>query len=290
MANGSSTSERSLGVRADRNRRCDSAERRTTAAWIRVFEPSAQPSATAPPSEVSPGPTASGTGAAQSGQSAASRSSTPTGAPIGAAIKDVVGSVSDVAIGAFLAIATLFVLIPLGAILLVLLTYRIAVLLRRQQLVVEDLIDATGDEGIKSTIPGLSQDLRQRLLEAATADYVRVQMARDAHAANQPVDAPPPRKSADAGLAGLISAIKDSAPDQAKPVFALLGALFPANGRRVASTLQLLGAPPRALGLSAEISDLSDPGRTVLGHWRRGARWPTRFGRWRQHAGSLEDR
>ena len=243
--------------------------------------PHSTPAATAPPAALPttlptppptppPTPTPPPSAATASPAAAASFGASPAATPgsIGAFIKEQVGAINDAALGAFLAIATLILFIPIGAILLLRLWARITWLLRRQQLVLEDLIDATGDDGIKNTLAGLSQGLRHDLYLAAAATYEEVQRTRAAHTANQLIDAPPPRKAADSGIAELITAIKDAAPGETKIILALLGALFPPNGRKVASTLQLVGSPPRGLAMAAEISDLSSPDRTIPASFR----------------------
>lgn len=229
------------------------------------------------PATISPAPTtqpkqtpASSAAPTASPSASASPSPVATLVPIGFRIGQEASKITDAALQAGLALLVLLVIVPLGSILLWLLAKRVIALTTRRQLVVDDLIDATGDDGIKSAASGLSQELRERLYYELQALLRLVHAMRTAHGVGKPVDAPPPRKSADPGLAELITAVKDSAPEQAKGVLALLGALLPAAGRRVTGVLQRSGMPPYRLGLSAEIADMEAPERSEL-HSLRGS-------------------
>ncbi|MDQ2913447.1 MAG: hypothetical protein M3T56_09345 [Chloroflexota bacterium] len=158
----------------------------------------------------------------------------------------------------------MLVLIPLGAFLIVRAISRLRELIQKTQLVVVNIEDATGDDKLKATLPGLSQRFRERMYYATLEYEKEMQKERASANPNELSKAPPPSPDADVGITDLITALKGAAPDQAKLVLTLLAALFPPKGRRVGSTLLLVGTPPRRLGLLAQIVDMAKQAESQL--------------------------
>lgn len=223
------------------------------------------PVAAASPAAASP---VAATGAESPAPSASTEGAKASNDSIGSLVSAAASSANGVLIPLAYALLTTFVLIPLVLYLLWAAVDRVRGLLRRQ-LVIANLTDATGDE-LKGAIDGLSQRLRQDVYERMNLylDEMEDRRTRAPSASPQkpvhPVKFLAPTKEADAGVAALITALKDSAPDQAKQLLSLIAGLLPPRGLRVVGTFQLVGQPPQSVGLSTEISDLSVPSRTEL--------------------------
>jgi hypothetical protein len=222
---------------------------------------------------ISQGPATSPVPSAAASASAAaspspSPSATATPPPLGSTIGERVGAWNDAAVSFGLAVLTWLVLLPLAVIvgswIVVAVVRRVARAIDRDQLVVLDLGDATGDDEIKSAITGLSYALRERIHEASDQLVKDLKADRSRHDKGELLDAPPPRRAADTELSDLVTALKDSAPDQAKSVLGAVAAVLPRRGKQVTPILQRLGQPPYRVGLSVEITDLGDPARTRL--------------------------
>ncbi len=218
------------------------------------------------PGEASKGGAASpAPSASASASAAASVAPGPTTVPVGTAMGDRLGDINDAALGFVAGVGMLLVVLPLLGILIVKAVRRIWTLLGHTQLVVEDIGDATGDEAVKAQLAGLSQDLRLRIHEAADNYLQILKQLRKGEALGADVKAPAPRQAADDGLKNIVDALKESSPDQGKLVLGLLGAVFPPRGRRIKGVLAVAGPPPKGLRMTAEITDLADPRRSVLG-------------------------
>jgi hypothetical protein len=241
-------------------------------AFLRAEAPSASPPPSAsagaittspPPSTVSPGlspspsPTPSESGSPSPAPSASTES---VGATLTKTIETTNSTIKDFALALFV----LLLVIPLTAVLAVRTIWELWRLVARRQLVIDDISDATGDEKLAKALPGLSERFREDVF-LATERYVRQINERQGNSPGVRLPkAPTPSKAAAAGLAELTTALKDSAPEAAKLPLVLLGAIFPPEGRRVTSSLQLVGSQPRRFGMSVQIADMARPAATQL--------------------------
>jgi tetratricopeptide (TPR) repeat protein len=134
---------------------------------------------------------------------------------------------------------------------------------RREQLILGDLMDASGIEELKSAVPGLSQQARQLLM--SNIKGLRDLVEEDA--ADEPVPGgedfleakhPLPVSAADATLSDLLTAFKDLPGSSGAIVRILALAWLPPRGTRITGTLQRRGDVPDRLGISFDLVDLAN--------------------------------
>jgi hypothetical protein len=153
-------------------------------------------------------------------------------------------------------------LVLLGVLALFVLAYQVVRLRFRRQLVLQDIVNASGVTELDSRIPGLSQLLREQVVEQMShlADKVRESIAAaDLASYSSLLDPTPlPRNVPDQRLNELIASMTTFASDKAGPALQLLNTvLLRPRGTKVSTTLQRQGDKPGRLGMTFEIADLT---------------------------------
>jgi tetratricopeptide (TPR) repeat protein len=154
-------------------------------------------------------------------------------------------------------------LVVLGVLATFALAYQVVRLRFRRQLVVEDIINASGLEDLDGKLAGLSQLVREQFVAQMSRLTNKVQeslAAADLKSYSAVIDSTPlPRNVPDQRLTELMGSLTTFAGDKAGPALQLLNAvLLRPKGTKVRTTLQRQGDVPGRLGVTFEIADLRE--------------------------------
>jgi len=125
---------------------------------------------------------------------------------------------------------------------------------RPRQLVVDTIVNATGDDDLGKTLPGLSVLARQYLAEELTRAQQEVATSKVRPKDCRLVRSPLPASTVDNTIGNLLTSLSAAAPADLKPLVQLAGVFFPPRGARVSGTLQRCGDAPGRLGLTFDIA------------------------------------
>lgn len=141
------------------------------------------------------------------------------------------------------------------------------VIFRTSQLVIDNITNASGAEGMDFVLPGLSQLGRERLIREMKGVHQRLKE----HISDSKLRSyrPPdklalPQATPDERLSHLIASLNEFTPDQIDPLVNLLKIIFPAYGTKVTGILQSQGEEHNRLGITFEITDIQGRGASQL--------------------------
>ncbi|HEX9988947.1 MAG TPA: hypothetical protein VGE45_10790 [Chloroflexia bacterium] len=154
-------------------------------------------------------------------------------------------------------------LIALGLALLILMfgiiPWVMRLLFRAPELVVEGFTNASGDSVMDSRVVGLSQLLRENLVKRFEEVQVQVtKYIKDVGPSGYDPSIPfaLPQETTDQTLPDLINALKESAPEQVKPLVPFLQFAATSRGTSITSILQRKGDIPGELGITLQLKDI----------------------------------
>jgi hypothetical protein len=191
----------------------------------------------------------------------------PSTSPFSSALDEGTAFISDlVLLGALI----------LGAFLVVRIFYRLLLLLRARQLVVENLANSSGSDDIGKSLTGLSQLTREQLARQLRAVRREVDEnkvgggAKSAHVMRSAPLEPDVGKELDGTLNTLLESLKGVAPDRVKWVVEFMKLAFPQRGVIVNGDLQRSEDSPSKLGITLSVSEIDDRrDRRYLTVWER---------------------
>ena len=138
---------------------------------------------------------------------------------------------------------------------------------RSSQLIIDNLTNASGAEGMEFVLPGLSQLGRERLVREMKGVHQRLKEHINVNGLRtyrHPDKLPLPQTTPDERLSNLVASLNEFTPDEINPLVSLLKIIFPPYGTKVTSILQSQGEDYNRLGITFEVTDIQGHGASKL--------------------------
>lgn len=174
-------------------------------------------------------------------------------------VTEAINALTESVTGPVVAIGKLAGTVLLSLALLYLLAWFIDALRRPRQLVLADLVNASGDDSFERFLPGISQQNRAKLLEALKVlrETARENVEQQAPSVGEIASKMPfPRSAPKDVVEDLVKSIQDVGPKEYKLLAQFAQLFFPNRGTTVTCIVRSLSEAPNQLGLTIEIGDL----------------------------------